>query len=412
MKEVEIKHSDGVVFLLGAGASATHGLPVMSQFLSVARRRFFDRYHGDSEFVIESEPFSKLLQFHHECRSAAWLFNRDWDNIEELYTQADLCRIAGIPDVRVSKSLCESIAWAIWDIYRTDNQTGSELPPVITRIKNAGLAPKIITTNYDVVVERAIGNHPDPADRHEIYYPGFDRPASLFNDSFIPFNEKAGIGERIAATSTDGVPVIKLHGSVNWFTASPDCYAFYDAGLTRYPAATEKEFSSISDPNLRRKTLVDKITESPHFRRDSSNRITPSIVPPMLGKSSDEKVISHQWHAAINVLRRARQVWIIGYSFPPTDAFMSRLLSEGLYPNDDLDFVAIVNLESRELFDSRLRTIFNPATIGSRLHYFQIEGHRLFNALSHVVSWERSSLEAAQRAAREWARDRIKLGLA
>src|SRR5690242_8352832 len=86
----------------------------------------------------------------------------------------------------------------------------------------------------------------------------------------------------------------------------------------------------------------------------ASASLAPAIIPPMLGKASVSPVISSQWRAAIQALSAARQIWIIGYSFPETDTFMPRLLSQGLQANQDLESIAIINKEKREAWNDRI----------------------------------------------------------
>ena len=87
---------------------------------------------------------------------------------------------------------------------------------------------------------------------------------------------------------------------------------------------------------------------------------TPAIIPPMLGKMSTSPAIAAQWRAAIRILSEAAHIVVIGYSFPETDTFMSRLLAAGLKDSGGLEGVRIVDIQTEEDWCERLTRIFTP----------------------------------------------------
>jgi hypothetical protein len=147
------------------------------------------------------------------------------------------------------------------------------------------------------------------------------------------------------------MPIVKIHGSANWF-------------LTYGDKNKEDCISMPPDvPNYSPGTTIE------HFARairgsvnlSGGRRADPMIIPPMLGKATLKRIISRQWSAAIRLLSSARILCIIGYSFPETDAFMPRLLAEGMQQNGDLDEVVIVNREPQEKWRSRVKQLFTPS---------------------------------------------------
>jgi hypothetical protein len=130
------------------------------------------------------------------------------------------------------------------------------------------------------------------------------------------------------------IPIIKLHGSVNWFQ---------EQNSTKWQALN-----------------VMAGTGNRYDDLEINDNITPAIIPPMLGKASIAPIISAQWKAAMKVLSRARQIVIIGCSFPVTDAFMLRLLSKGLKSNMDSDRILIIDKNPFNKWKPLLRSIFNP----------------------------------------------------
>ena len=370
------KRTDAIVFLLGAGASASYGLPVMAGFLDQARRRAFDVYENHSQFATERNWYQSLLKFHSRCLTSSWAFNRNWDNLEEIYTQADLCRIAGI-DHRDQEShkLCEDIAWAIWDVYRRDQ----ELPDhsiafPLLKVMEEGLQPVIVTTNYDLVAERAIWESrkmPHASIQLSFKYPGFSSPTAPLFGKLTDWDETQAYAYDLSkAKNHVETPLIKLHGSVNWFSSKDHHSVYYDLG----PAlASGKRIALNEDlPFDRLESLVNAkklLEEQDRF----VGKLKPTIVPPTLGKSSDIPLITCQWLHAIEYLSRARQIWIIGYSFPETDTFMTRLLTQGVQHNRDLEFIKVVNTESASRFRPRLEAIFNATFLANRVEYLQMD---------------------------------------
>jgi hypothetical protein len=369
----DLKHSDNFVLLLGAGFSAPGGFPVMTQFMRGARRRY-QQLKNTGSFLVEH--YRNMFTFQLQClRKSGWCFQRDWENIEELYTQADLRRLADITDKGDPTKLCDSIAWSIWDTYR---RAGSayrssgyagipDLQAALIAISGNGYSPIVITTNYDLLVEMAT-LQANGTSGWKYYYPGFTQPSHDTMECVISTQKND------AAPSGKYLPVIKLHGSANWFefplrdtwVASkrvgdeyrrPDIIHNPDLDIDQF----RKELIAAANQWVSGGELLNPLLDGP-FR--------PAIIPPMLGKMSVSYVIARQWRAAIEALGSAREIWIIGYSFPETDSFMPRLLSEGIQDNDDLDSLMIVNTPGGiGQLRSRLERILTPTVNANRTHY-------------------------------------------
>jgi len=168
MQTKERKSNDNFVFLLGAGFSAPYGCPVMNNFMEKARRNYFTKREQDPEDYLVG-CYEALLDFQAECLRSSWAFNRNWENIEELYTQADLLRLANQDG---AEDRCTRIAWAIWDVYRLAGGQDFPLPGIVQQLcQNQGLRPVFVTTNYDIVIEKQLfGLKGFP-----YYYPGFKK---------------------------------------------------------------------------------------------------------------------------------------------------------------------------------------------------------------------------------------------
>lgn len=351
-----IRESKLVVFVLGAGASVWWGPPVMREFLDCARRRYFKLQRESKSDAKLLDCYDSLFQFHNRYKESLWAIERDWDNIEELYTQADLLKLAS--QRMEDDDLCRKIAWVIWDIYRIVAKTDfSKFAGVVKRISEAGLRPAVVTTNYDLICELSTIESPFRA-----YYPGFGLETNY------------GIVKEDAATLTpipmgsDTLPVIKLHGSVNWFQTAGYSLALADGADVR-SLAVEKDQSPIA--------AFDHLTQ--RLKCASLDDIRAGIIPPMLGKTSVEPVIAHQWQSAISALSQARQVWLIGYSFPQTDAFMSRLLTEGMRQNEDFQRMVVIDVQPAK--DHGVNRVVSPHFQRKRLEYVQLPAVEAFSIM-------------------------------
>jgi hypothetical protein len=367
-----------VVLLLGAGFSAPWHYPVMRDFTTCARRRQIALARDRSDPLISHHQ--KLFDFQNLCRLSSWAFNRDWDNIEELYSQADLLRLSEI-DSRDAEDLCKSIAWSIWDTYRGAMQSAMiratepnapriEQPPqirILSRIaEGMGMPIVAITTNYDILFEGACRSSNSRANAIGIAYPGFEQLDAPRGSAFVNPCAVEDSNRLLPTPHGNLIPVVKLHGSANWFT-------FKAGGDDKCIASVEHSdlgstYSTIDGPVFSERGLREGIKNILHL---DAAEIAPLIVPPMLGKMAINPILRIQWRAALHYLRHAAHLVVIGYSFPETDVFMPRLLSEGISQNLVLEQIAIVNHDDKNAWDARINRIFTPTVQSSKVRYYQ-----------------------------------------
>jgi len=319
-----------IVFLLGAGFSAPLGLPIMNTFIRYAASRA-----ADPANPLQS-AYLRVLDFRRECLGISYLLaGRSWDNLEELFTQAHL---RSFTEPAVGQQICNRFARVIWDVYRKplnhDNCTSwgyshfrMFLSDLIKKWATERTArPIIITTNYDLSLETLLlcaAKH--PKDYMRIVYSG-EFECDCDNSDFLLFHLCRDLGE-------DPLPleIIKLHGSVNWFLSTegkPSC-------CTKYEPGYERGSNAVQTLAVQHSGFTERIA------RDDGP--IPLIEPPMLGKAAGTQVIARQWQRAVEALKNAQALAIVGYSFPSTDMFMSKLLAEGLRQNSRMRVIEIVN---------------------------------------------------------------------
>lgn len=142
----------------------------------------------------------------------------------------------------------------------------------------------VITTNYDLLIERGLRHKPmirtfGPG----CYYGGISRPQWLRGTLQI------GAYHEVDLELDGAVPVYKLHGSLNWSVAAGDLEFFQDLRSA--------------------------------FRRGGD----AAIIPPMLEKDIPSWLLS-VWQGAEEELSRARTWVVCGYSLPFYDQAVTQML--------------------------------------------------------------------------------------
>jgi len=335
-------HNDHNVYILGAGFSAPAGLPVIANFMNTMRDGIY--WLQANSRLDEARAVERVLEFRRRAAGAAERVPLDLENIEEIFSLA-----SGSGDPTLIQSATLAIA-ATLDFAETTKlpqplnqgymiddpnfqipvgwqQTGAlgnfegrpsrafsfPLYDFILLILSGGQAdlPRerrdtIITFNYDLLVEKALRNLRVPFDY------GFEKSKPYFHDSFIRVN-----GSRTP------VPVLKLHGSVNW--------AVTESGLGIYGDYN----------NVRQLPLTG-----------------PMLVPPTWNKTLSP-ALSDVWDSAVVALSTATRIVVIGYSIPVTDNYFKYLVATGLQENVSLRKIIFVDIDPQGI-SQRVRALFRP----------------------------------------------------
>lgn len=186
--------------------------------------------------------------------------------------------------------------------------------------------PTIITFNYDLVLERSLfqtligtnfgsSSNRFPAERIAINYCHDHVPRTEFEVSYTTFTKHS----RIDTSSHEGtvlkavepsqkagvleIDLLKLHGSLNFPRKQEAQPGSFVLGLTK----------AISDP---------------------------FILPPIFNKMTNGAPTT-MWKAALDKLRRAKNIVIVGYSLPRTDVYMQYFLKAALGPNLNLNKIFV-----------------------------------------------------------------------
>lgn len=188
----------------------------------------------------------------------------------------------------------------------------------------------IITLNYDLMVEKLI-------------YSILDKSYINANKSYIGFYKYPILSlknrykrEETALWGSDEddkygkrLPnILKLHGSINWLWAgiNPTDQIYYRVGL-----------------------------EDIDYHRD----LIPYIIPPVLDKNSfyNNNILKGIWQQAYEKIAEADEIFIIGFSFPPTDLSLRYLFNSSLANNQKVN-IYVINYDSN-ITKSTYKKIFD-----------------------------------------------------
>jgi hypothetical protein len=333
--------NDHNVYVLGAGFSREAGLPLIADFTMKMRDAlpWFQSQARDPE----AEAIRSVLDFRRRAASAAERVPLDLENIEEIFSLA-----AATGDASLNRNIASAIA-ATLDFTRTSAPEpesrvlldATVQSPVAWRKEGQAVrgsqrtdaiyfAPKydlyaltmagfvderpadrgdaIITFNYDTLIEEGLAR--------------LNVPFSYGFEAELPdFHPSAQCIQVASSAKPDAIPVLKLHGSVNWATV-----------------AENKRLSVFGT-----------------YEEVRGQKLSPLLVPPTWRKDPAVQ-LSNVWDGAVSALRSATNVIIIGYSIPPTDQHFKYLLAAGLRDNISLRKVYFINPEAAAL-EKRIGTV-------------------------------------------------------
>lgn len=321
------------VIILGAGASKNAGIPLLYNFLDIMweysiRGRAHNKMIPDNILKIlrDAIDIKNELDVYHGRAT----FNDR--NIEDILSILSFNLMKGnASESRKLNIMIQAIAETIelschykantnvndWFNLRLTNyeQFWINLFKIYKKIKSV---PCLITFNYDLVLERALYqllnnkhyHHANklPGDGLNINYYYTHLPLYSYKVDYKEYRFHPNKGMYGSYTYNDrlenpiDIDYLKLHGSLNF---------------PQKKAPPENEIKAINKPY---------------------------ILPPVFNKLKDGK---HEgmWRIALERLRHAKNVIIVGYSLPETDIYMQYFLKTALGPNVNLNRIFVFNPE-------------------------------------------------------------------
>ncbi|MFQ5473304.1 MAG: hypothetical protein ACE5FA_10530 [Dehalococcoidia bacterium] len=342
MTEKIASSNDHNVYILGAGFSCEAGMPLVANYLH--RMRDAAPWLVSEGRSAEAKAIGSVLQFRHEASSAAYRISTNPENIEELFSLASACKS--------DKSLVRdfTVALAATLDYCANQQEGASLfldapatwnPPShwkkgdrrgVPEDRRLDRAPvhdiyagllcghissrsddardTFISFNYDTLVEESLSNC-------ELTFSyGFARTAANIDGS---------LANKRSFDTEAAVRVLKLHGSVNW---------------------------------AKGKGTTKKVTVFGGYEDLRKADREPVILPPTW-KKEFPALLTQVWDTAVEAIRTATRVIVIGFSIPVIDTHFKYLLAAGLKDNISLRDLLFVN-PNIDLLRERLETLVRP----------------------------------------------------
>ncbi len=330
---------DKNVYILGAGFSKAAKLPLINEFFQTSRE-IYDNPDSKLEEYIEKD-FKKVLDFREEMSKSRDKVKMDLDNIEHLFSLAD---IANIENEKTRKELEVAIKRMIIKTLQHSqvfpsrcsisvllNSFSYEKKQAhIAKVEELNKDAKGLTNCYDLFAMMTSGKfeeHPEQKEdiiisfNYDLVMEKYYKDIGIYPDYTIESNSK---DERHKEGLEKGPKILKLHGSSNW---------------------------GMMDGKLHIFDSSEAILEN--------KDINPVIIPPTWKKGFLLSCIEEIWGSALKHLSEASRIYIIGYSLPQTDLFFKYLITAALARNDRLYKLWIINPNiTPESYNRLFDTIF------------------------------------------------------
>ncbi len=335
------------VFILGAGASKQAGAPLMAEFLDFADDLL--RHPGKE---VDKDSFERVRSGRNALGGVLAKAFIDIHNVESVFSAFELARILGRfgddgPEEieKLSRAMKKVIAQTIGNTLGFPMEKNGPRPPVpyeaftellkqlLGRIPPVTVA--VITFNYDVGVDTAF------------YCGGFRIHYGLEQE------EVAGRGDGV-------VPLLKLHGSLNWWRCEK-CRK-----VIVWPVS---EIWRLNWMATEGHGFVDVSRFFGTQKHDCAQEVSPEplIVPPTWNKGEHSAALKSVWTAAAKELSDAENIVVCGYSLPATDSFFRYLYALGTFGKTTLKKFLVCDPQQVDAVDSadqRFRALLGPGAMG------------------------------------------------
>lgn len=235
----------------------------------------------------------------------------DLTNFEEAFAAFEMAELLGISqEANLSRSMCRLIARTLDNKitfpigqYKGNPRAimpSSEYDKLAVRLKEMESFPTVITFNYDCALDFACYYHDIP-----------------INYGLLG-NTPVG----------DELPLLKLHGSLNWRT-QVDSGEIYPVGLDTLVTHWNDYLRGVrrgSQPSVTlpfSAAFVDGEFLGRQLGPD------PMLVPPTWNKTAHQGQIAPVWKLAADAFAQAEHIYIVGYSLPASDHFFRHLYALG-----------------------------------------------------------------------------------
>lgn len=379
-----------IVLLLGAGFSARTRLPLMTGFGQRSRERLaLVRRDVQSKVGhvlagarrIEAAGYS-FAAFQDYCRRAKEIVAVDADNMEHVFSIAEAMRESGTNyrddfGVECTQDLIERISLWLWYVYQAlpavlEEEEGAFLPyhNIVEALGPHASHTAVLTTNYDLAFEYAAtrGNR-----SVSIRYP--------WRSSEVEHLPLATSSTFLAPDCADACVVCHLHGATNFFHARPRSrtgssdhqgaawgrgqQVDENMGLSIATERTVKgcSYGGYLIHDSYRHRLGMPVTLCSYSIADfweCHRDLVPALVPPTYAKLDDANWLRRTWQFAVDALRTARLIVVVGYGMPDSDGFMRAMIQTAMAQRDPGSRLKVLVVDPSPIVLSRYADFLYP----------------------------------------------------
>jgi hypothetical protein len=328
------------MLILGAGASADAGAPVMSNFFDIAESLL-----PAPAIEPHRQDFERVFDGIYRLQPVFAKSYIDTRNLEAVFVAFEMAELVGrlgdaagglgqfVSSLRnvIVRTLEETIAFP-------STKSGSAVAPPSYAILSEGIermmftlsdppgTVTVVTFNYDCALDLALAQRGISIDY--------------------------GLEETPVAGA---VALLKLHGSLNWAgRSSGQIYAHEVqlAALQPGPPATS---------SWRLRTTDAAVAEAK--RAPGSQKVQPVIVPPTMSKGRHHKRLARVWRRTAQALHTADTIIIAGYSLTTADYFFRYLFALGTMGRTRIKDIIVCDIAPSKELDERYRALLGPLAL-------------------------------------------------
>jgi hypothetical protein len=333
-----------IVFILGAGASVAAGAPVMGNFLDRAR----DLWADPQRLLPQDEPhFRRVFDTLQALQVVHSKSSLDLINIENVFTLLEMAELLNRVPGNVAPA--DEILSSFKKVIAATLSASVRMPVQNQRMGKAA--------GYDQFVDLLQRLRQLDRGRHTVSVVTFNYDLAL---DFSLLGHQIDYG---LADQEQGIPLLKLHGSLNWVAEEE----------TR---KVQPLMPNALMQNVDRLLFLDNDAVPLNFSSDLvgwAERLgirgispDPVIVPPTWKKGAYQQSLSRVWQRAASHLNEAQYIFICGYSLPDTDGFFKLLYALGTAGGQPLRTIHSIDPDPR--VEQRFKDMLGPGA-SARYHF-------------------------------------------
>jgi hypothetical protein len=300
------------VFILGAGASHSAGAPLMGNFLDVAENisRRYDLGDDKADFTTVMQGMAALSRVHSKAAV-------DIHNIESVFAAFEMGKLLGrLGDL--TETQIECLPHAMQRVIARTLETTITLHMSRNRIQPTASYNSLVKLITDVGEGRTIT---PSRNRGMGQFSVITFNYDLCFDHALSFNN-VPIDYCLDSARTQGIKVLKLHGSLNWGRCV-GCKKLVSRSISEM-FRNKMFLQEEGQINLPLTSFMKEFQHCPPHHVEG-----PYVVPPTWNKTHHHIELESVWRAAADELSDAENIFVIGYSLPETDQFFRYLYALG-----------------------------------------------------------------------------------